>query len=159
MSAQVHEELILNGEWTAMACTPDLPEHHVRIVETPHWQPEREEDAVILSTACWRQYIGTWEIRDERMYLRGLRGRLVLVGDEPLFADWFSGTLRIPGGEVLPSVQMGVVSVCEKELLLSIERGVIRSTENVDHRPVDDEEDRMIWEELEMGMGEWEDDD
>jgi hypothetical protein len=114
---------------------------------------------VIFSTACWRQYIGTWEIRDERLFLRGLRGRLALVGEEPLFADWFSGTLRIPRAEQLLTGHMDSASPYEQELLLSLRRGVVLSTETVDHRPVNDEEDRMIWEELEMGMGEWEDEE
>lgn len=158
MTAQVHEELILNGERVTMACTPDLPEHHPRILEMPQWQPEREEDEEIFSTACWRQYIGTWEIRGERLYLRRLRGRLTLTGDEPLPADWFSGTLHVPRGEMLHYVHMGFASVFEEELRITVEEGRITEMETLDHRGPSDEDDRMIWEELEMGMGDFEDD-
>lgn len=157
MTAQLHEELILNGERLTMACAPDLPDRHVRIIETPHWQPESEDEEGIMSTACWRGYRGTWEIRDEKLYLLHLRGRLALSGDDPLFAAWYSGTLHIPRGEMLRYVHMGFASVFEEEIRITVEAGCVTGRDTIDHRGRSDDEDRMIWNELEMGMDDDED--
>ncbi len=157
MTAQLHEELILDGQRLTMACTPDLPEQHTRIIETPHWQPEAEDDETITSTACWRGYLGTWEIRDERLYLLRLRGRLAITGDEPLFAAWYSGILHVPRGELLRYVHMGFASVFEEELRITIEGGCVTDRTTIDNRGHSDEEDRLIWNELEMGLDEEDD--
>lgn len=63
-------------------------------------------------TSLLRGYLGTWETADERLYLRAPRG--VFEDDTPfsvatffpehpdrVFADWYSGTLRIPQGKQL----------------------------------------------------------
>lgn len=63
MTAQMHEILILNGKKTSMAFCPPLPRDQ-RVVE--YKEDEIEHDGMIFSTACWRQYVGTWEIRDDR---------------------------------------------------------------------------------------------
>ena len=75
-------------------------------------------------------------------------GRLCLVGinaaafrDEPVllarlfpgygdrvFAHWYSGTLRVPQGRQLKYVHMGYASTYERDLMLQIERGVLRGT-------------------------------
>jgi hypothetical protein len=114
MTAQIQELLILNGEKTSMAFCPHLPYGHPRIVETE--ADEKEPDEIsewIFSTACWRRYRGTWEIKDGKFYLVRLQGTYKLVGDDPLLADWFTGILRIPRGEELLYVHMGFGTVFE----------------------------------------------
>ena len=78
---------------------------------------------ILFSTACWRGYIGTWEVRDDRFYLVDIEGLWRKEGDDPILADWFTGTLRIPRGEMLHYVHMGFGSVYEKELHIKIEAG------------------------------------
>jgi hypothetical protein len=136
MTAQFHEKLIYDGDETSMAFCPPLPENHSRIVENS----EKKEmilpgtGRMISSTACWREYIGTWEIKDGRFYLVKVGGRYRLNGDEPLFADWFSGVLRIPKGEVILYVHMGFGSVFEQEVQVKIEHGFVTKTKVVDNR-------------------------
>src|SRR5215472_13884933 len=109
MTAQVHEILIIDGEKTSMAFCPKIPEGHPRIVRLngdeidqlrQNIGAEEEEELLrwqsLFSTACWRNYLGTWEIKDGRFYLVKLRGMYRLEGNEPVFADWFTGALRIP---------------------------------------------------------------
>ena len=132
MTAQVQEDLILNGKKTSMTFCPPLPENDPRIVEIP--LEKIKGDGIILSTACWRQYIGTWEIKDGRFYLVGIKGKFKLAEDKALFADWFSGTLIVPEGKILEYVHMGFDSVFERETHIKIENGVVVDTVVIDNK-------------------------
>ena len=79
MTAQVGERLILDGVETSMAFCPPLPEGHPRIFEPgPGDLAQDTADFVVFTTACWRGYVGTWEIKDGRFYLVAMRGRIRL---------------------------------------------------------------------------------
>lgn len=88
------------------------------------------------STALSRGYIGTWEILDQRLYLIRLQGWLqdespvsletVFPGyPQRVFAHWFSGTLRLPQGQLLHYVHGGFGSCYEQDLLIDVTRGVV----------------------------------
>ena len=47
-----------------------------------------------------------------------VRGCYKLLGTEPIEADWFTGLLRIPKGELLMYERMGFESVYEEELYI-----------------------------------------
>ncbi len=133
MTAQVHEKLIYEGEICSMAFCPPLP------IGDPRIQERRDDeleacDPIIFSTACWRRYIATWEIRNGRFYLVDIEGRYKLVSDGPVFAHWFSGVLRIPRGNVLHYVHMGFATLYEEEWLVKIEKGIVVETQVVKHR-------------------------
>ncbi len=134
MTAQIHEELILNGEKTSMAFCPPLPDEHPRIVKVSLDEAMQDSDSILFSTACWRAYQGSWEIRDGRFYLVGLRGTFRLLGEDPIVADWFSGVLRIPKGKVIRYIHMGFGSVFEQEVHVKVEKGVATSSRLVDNR-------------------------
>ena len=133
MTAQACENLIIDGEETSMAFCPPVPFDDPRIVEVDE-DDVKENDSFVFSTACWRGYIGTWEIKDGRFFLNGLRGRFKLTVDEPIFADWFTGVLRIPRGERLQYVHMGFGSVYEEELHIKIEEGRVITSRVIDNR-------------------------
>ena len=133
MTAQMYELLILDGEETWMSFCPPLPDEHPRIFYDPE-----ELDSGFAHTACWRGYQGTWEIRDGRFYLVGLQGRYQLRDGDPILADWFSDTIRVPKGDMLEYVHAGFASVYEREVHIKIENGVVvktRSIDNRDHNP------------------------
>lgn len=136
MTAQAHENLIYEGEETSMASCPPLPAGHPRVVALPQGESRSREvlPPVIGSTACWRGYIGSWEVRDGRLYLTGVQGRYEVLGDEPVPADWFSGVLRVPRGELLRYVHMGFESVYERDLYVKVEAGTVVETWTVDNR-------------------------
>ena len=135
MTAQIHEKLILDGEETSMAFCPPLPKKHPRIYEPKAGEIAPEEgDYIFQSTGCWRRYQGTWEIREGRFYLVNLHGGLRMYNGEPRFADWFSGELRVPRGEMLHYVHMGFGSVYEEEVHIKIENGVVVGTQVIDNR-------------------------
>ncbi len=135
MTAQIHEILILDGETTSMAACPPLPMRHPRIYEAGADEVLGEpDDFFIFSTACWRRYQGIWEIKDDQLYLVGLRGRFQLGEGEPILADWFSGVLCVPRGELLEYVHMDFESVYEQELHIEIERGRAVNKTIIDNR-------------------------
>ena len=126
MTAQAHEILILEGQKTSMACCPPLPENEPRITKSAQ---------TMLSSACWRGYIGTWEIKQGRLFLVGLSGNYNLGEGEPIFADWFSGEITIPEGEILNYIHGGFATVYEREQRIHIERGVVVKAIEVSNRP------------------------
>ena len=136
MTAQIPEILIQDGEKTAMTFVPPLPDGHPRIVEA-YLESRPGDDisaSILYSTACWRRYQGTWEIKDGRFYLTGLRGQFQLLEDEPLLADWFSGVIRVSRGKMLHYVHMGFGSVYEQELHIKIENGMVVKSREIDNR-------------------------
>ncbi len=146
MTAQVHETLILDGEKTSMAFCPPFPENDPRIVALQ--DDEIECDSIIFSTACWREYIGTWEIKDNAFYLVHIEGRYKVSADAPIFADWFTGTLRVPQGELLTYVHMGYGSVYEREIHIKIEHGIVTQSQTIDNRNKDMNESELTWKNL-----------
>ena len=143
MTAQTHERLILDGKKTSMAFCPPLPLDHPRLIQIPREDWE-SKSPVVFSTACWRLYIGTWEIKDGRFYLRDIEGQFKLVGDEPLLADWFTGVIRITQGELLHYVHMGFGTVYEEELHIKIEAGRVTDTRVIDNRNKDIDDVELI---------------
>jgi hypothetical protein len=147
MTAQVHEKLILDGRETSMAFCPPLPENDSRIILLKDDEIDGH-GGIIFSTACWREYIGTWEIKDNKFYLVNLKGRYKLNSESVILADWFTGTLRIPQGEMLHYVHMGYGSLFEKELHIKIENGKVTKSKTIDNRNKDVGERDLGWENL-----------
>ena len=139
MTAQVSEQLKYKDQTYAM-CTEPLSlylKHNPEIqFDYPH-------------TACWRGYIGTWELKQTNtaygLYLTELMGykdgtpSITLKDvfpDNPhgVFAHWFSGEIRCPMGEQLKYVHMGYCSIYEKDLLLEIKQGLLISEKIINHQ-------------------------
>jgi hypothetical protein len=100
-------------------------------------------------TACWRGYIGSWEIREDTLYLADLKAwmrdkegkaapvefeRIFPGKTKPMKADWFTGTLRIPRGKPIRYVHMGYQTVYEEEVLLRVEAGKVMDRQRIDNR-------------------------
>lgn len=118
-----------------MPFCPPLPQGHPRILDSGFYTGANQEvPSLVTSTACWRGYQGTWEIRDGRFYLVALCGRYRLGPGEPLLADWFSGVLRVPKGNLLEYVHMGFSSIYDQEAHISIDNGRVVKTQLIDHR-------------------------
>lgn len=148
MTAQVEEKLIMDGEELAMSFCPPLPLEDPRLIRPDEDEMEEDEDGMVFSTACWREYIGTWEIKDGKFYLVGVVGRFRLTGGEPLLADWFTGVLRVTRGEILHYIHMGYGSVFEEELHITIRKGIVKGTKVIDNRNKKTDETRLTWENL-----------
>lgn len=135
MTAQAAEELIYKGQSLAMCSTP-LDVFLVSSGRSFNFQD--------LSTACWRGYVASWEIRDSRLYITDISatledGRPATLEDlfpgypDGAFAHWFTGEVRCPIGKQLKYVHMGFASEFEKDLFLEFKSGVLVSERIVEN--------------------------
>jgi len=154
MTAQVYEKLVIDGEESLMASCPHLPQAHPRIYQsTPREfsRDSRRSKRIISSTACWRGYIGTWEIKDGCFYLVDLRGRYRLSKGGPVFAEWFSGVLRVMQGEKLSHIHMGFAAIYEQEMHIKIKQGLVIERRVIDNRGKQFDEWGLGWKNLPGG--------
>lgn len=134
MTAQSSEILLFNNEEVRMATEP----------LRSYLETRKDVKFVRPTTACWRGYYGKWDIRENKLFLISLEAYLerskavgmdyLFPGYETVFAEWFSGEIRIPQGEILENVHMGYSSTYEKDLFLEFESGVLINQRTVDNR-------------------------
>lgn len=74
-----------------------------------------------------------------------LEGKFKLAAEAPVFADWFTGTLRIPQGEMLHYVHMGYGSVYEGEMHIKIEKVIVTKSKTIDNRNRNVNEGELGW--------------
>ena len=154
MTIQVPENLILNGKMRSMQSFPRLIDdpNIITVLSREEIEKERREKfekenqeeldrgyrkrprhhGFIRSTACWRRYIGTWEIKDGKFYLINLEGHVKLTKKEPVHATWFSGVLKVPEGTRLQSSYTKVLY--EKEIHIMVENGIVMGQTIIDNR-------------------------
>lgn len=117
MTAQIHEYLRLDAKPCRMACEPDVPESLPGLTI--------DEKMESSSSRCWRGYVGYWEVANNRFYLRKVVGRVKGRFRPPLFAEWYSGVIRIPQGEMLEYIHSEYASIYEADLFLEIKKGIV----------------------------------
>lgn len=107
----------------------------------PNAIPESE----VTSTGLWRGYIGSWSLRDQKLYLEDIRILTSAATDAdateddryrsvlaetfkekaPIHATWFSGRLIVPTGEMVEYVHMGFASTYSSYLVVKIIDGAV----------------------------------
>jgi len=97
MTVQTRERLIYKGKLYEVTTLP-LEQYLSALPVKPKFYPP--------STACWRGYIGTWQIKPDGLYLVDLvyyneSGSIAgtdyfFPGEKEVIARWFSGEIRIP---------------------------------------------------------------
>ena len=134
MTAQFHEHIEINKQSYGL-CTEPL-QTYLSLMKNP---PEFDW----CCTACYRGYMGSWAIKDNILYLTKIE-----VGGPPfatfkdwrkmfdnkkgdIKAEWFSGLLRVPKGEVLEYVHGGYGSKYESDLFITIDKGNVIKEEVV----------------------------
>lgn len=87
-------------------------------------------------TACFRGYVGYWEISDNKLFLNRIEtldgenfphDSLFPQASTPIFAEWFSGELRCPTGKMLKYVHSGFRSIYESEDRILITNGILET--------------------------------
>jgi hypothetical protein len=133
MTAQTPDSILINGELHLLETLP---------LETYVDLGGRLPKFDYMNSACWRGYLGTWEIHEDRLYLVKIEAPVVFdegdqyvtLGDlfpgfpERVFAHWYSGTLQIPQGDQIESDHDNFESVFERDLLIEIQNGVVMKT-------------------------------
>lgn len=126
MTRQVSEFLYIENERHGLFARPLDP-----FLDSSQSRPKFQ----IWSTSCHRGYIGHWELKEKRLYLLRIEGYLggrktcllpVVFPDatHPVFAKWYSGTLRVPLGKIVAAKNMGYTDVHEDELRIKVRNGV-----------------------------------
>ena len=133
MTIQTPDSILINGELHSLDTLP--LETYVDLGgQLPKFR--------FMSSANWRGYLGTWEIRGNRLYLIKIRAsvesedgnRYASLGDlfpgfpKRVFAHWYSGTLQIPQGDEIQTDYDSFESLFERDLLIEIENGVVMKT-------------------------------
>ena len=140
-TAQVGERLLYKGE-TNRLCTlpldPYLKAHNLRLHEVA---PSKK---IITSTACWRGYIGTWQIKDGFLWLVNVENldqaqvplsKVFTNQAPPIKATWYSGTLHVTQGKMLRYVHAEFASKFERDLYIEINNGKVVGERVVENKP------------------------
>ena len=112
-------------------CTEPLSDYFKLVGEKPDFE--------LQHTACRRGYEGTWEICDRRLYLIDLSGitktgETVSLGSlfpdfaKRVFANWYTGTVRLPQGKMLEYIHGGYASIYERDLFIEFDKGAVTRT-------------------------------
>ncbi len=123
MTAQIGEVLKYEGKFASTKSIIGFPEKIYKPIE------DKPVNFLIGSTACWRQYIGTWEIKDNKLYLIKIDGKVELI-NSPVLADWFSGTITIHNNKLKRYVHLGFESEFKNEEQIVIENGIVKTFTN-----------------------------
>ena len=126
MTSQIQEILIYKEITVGMASEP-LDSYLSLVYDKPPF--------IALHTANWRGYVGEWLIEDDQLFIIGLQGLIkgdveinmnyLFPNSEKVFAKWYSGTIRIPQGELLNYVHAGHESKYERDLYLELIKGKV----------------------------------
>ena len=131
MTTQTGEILTYNGEKTTIATEP----------LKPYLENRSDISFIFKSTALVRGYIGTWKIKNKKLYLVSLLGFIennekvdlnyLFPNKKEVFANWFSGQIRIPEGNLLRKIRIGYASVFERDKILKFNKGICISDDTL----------------------------
>ena len=134
MTAQLRDTLTYNGLQYSLATEPLRPYLEAMDIEYSS-----------TSTANYRGYIASWEVKKDKLYLIKLiipgftpemnQEEDLFPGEDRTFAEWYTGKIRIPHGERLEYVHQGYGSLYEKELYLRFLNGELLGKSEKDNRP------------------------
>lgn len=143
-TAQIPEEIVIDGKSQILFSEPLnqylLQRGKLALLE-PHLSKER-------CSGSWRNYQGTWEIRNARLYLTRLQtdpcsdtpkeiplSSLFVAATGPVFANWYTGTLLVPVGKQLRYVHMGYESEYERYIVFNVSAGKVTRRHESSTRP------------------------
>lgn len=138
-TAQVPDTIRIDGEEHDLNTNP-LSAH----LESAGWEPPEN---IVISSANWRGYTASWEVRDDQLLLidatvrlhgadrgdyveKSILAELFPSSPTGVPASWYSGALIVPQGEVTHYVHMGYDSSYERYHVLRVDAG--RVTEHLE---------------------------
>lgn len=131
MTAQSRDDLKINDETWRISQNP---------LEALIEQGKVSANFTPRTSANWRGYVASWEVRDDKLWLVGLKGTVkpkggsysdirstdlieVMGGAGPFFADWFTGELLCSSGSLVNYIHAGYASRYENEVKLQVTQG------------------------------------
>ena len=133
-TAQYPDKVIYNGKEYSLQSNP----LESFFKENPDKLPKSE----IVSTALWRGYVATFEVRDNQLYVKDIEIEVsdtsstrtssfkwksvlneVFPGQKEVKVEWITGLLVMPYGKIVNYVHMGYGSTYEFYTLLEFDKG------------------------------------
>jgi hypothetical protein len=115
--------------------------------------PDRRPKGGVMSTALWRGYVATFEVRDSQLFVKDIQIQYwdttnkkshdtkwksvmteVFPDQKNVKVDWLSGLLVLPYGEIVNYVHMGYGSTYEKYYILEISKGDYIKSKQFDYK-------------------------
>ncbi|WP_315817767.1 hypothetical protein [Paraflavitalea speifideaquila] len=113
--------------------------------------PDRKPKNGIISTALWRGYVATFEIKNDQLLLKDIEIKVqdtgktyqtkwvsvlkeVFPNQQEINIDWYTGLLVLPHGKLVNYVHMGYGSTYEKYILLEIGAGKLTQEKKLDYK-------------------------
>ncbi|MFO7259022.1 MAG: hypothetical protein DIU61_015085 [Bacteroidota bacterium] len=143
MAAQKADIIVMDGE------TMDLYTNPLE----DYWAKNRKKRPPFYSLdVCRRGYIASWAIRDGQLFLTDIEGDIEnrslfgpkskkctlktvfkKAGPEGVKAEWFSGKLRIPRGNMTQYEHNGYDSRFEREMIITVNKGDVIKVATLDY--------------------------
>ena len=111
--------------------------------------PQALPKPAVMNSGLWRGYIGTWGIRDGKLFLDDVR--MLTAGDKDrsvmtsLFPDgkahvatWFTGNLVVPTGKLVNYVHMGYGSTYSSYMIATVADGQVQKIRNLNQLEFED---------------------
>lgn len=125
--------------------------------------PDKRPKGGVMSTALWRGYVATFEIKDNQLYVKdvqieyydttGKKGHdykwksvisEVFPDQNSRKIDWLTGLLVIPHGKLVNYVHMGYGSTYQKYILLEIDKGNLKQEKRYDYKAYEKFKERQF---------------
>lgn len=131
-TAQMGEIIIIDGQKFEMLTVP-INRDSLLCIELKKHLPEYS------NTACWRGYVGEWELKGDQLYLNKIiqPNTTTIIDTKDTFdayrtkdgilASWFTGELRVVEGERIYRVHDAFFSKYSKETIYKVEKGCVVS--------------------------------
>lgn len=122
------------------------------------------------NTALWRNYIGSWKIKNDSLFLDSVLVEKGYDNYSPIFIDdifaanktasgyfanWVSDTLRVVSGEIVRYVHMGWESKWENEEFIYVENGIVKKrvckNNRLVNKEIGEEKLKALLDSLELG--------
>ena len=124
MTTQVKERIIIEGERYPLINCLSLPEDE-SIIQI------KRKGFIEKSSNCWRGYVGTWEIKDDKLYLIDFSsGMYDVLVNLPILADWITGVGMVATGDMIKGSSWDITRY-ESEMHLTFENGLVVKTKAI----------------------------
>lgn len=144
-TAQYPDKIIYNGKEYSLHSNP-LEAYFEK-------HPDKRPKGGIISTALWRGYVATFEVKDSQLFLKDIeieyhdtnskesysyKWRSVIKEVFPDQKDlkiyWLTGLLVIPHGKLVNYVHMGYGSTYKKYVVLEIDKGDLKKEKHFKYK-------------------------
>ena len=155
MTAQIGDRILIDNKEYTLACEP---------LSSYLYDNKVEKLFTAVNTACYRGYCATWKVVNDKIYLIDIESpsqirsktgsdsgesisamQKLFPGQTEVFAIWVNGTLIIQFGELLKYIHMGYESICETNIYLKFENGVMIEEKTIKKLLRNNEERRTMF--------------